>query len=248
MSGTESTAASPEFALETRIVRMKLRDIELLAKEDNARFMQASEYRQLVENLRIDKRLTSVPLIYKGKCLSGNHRVEAAIDAGIEEADVMEIVGDIPPDRELAIQLSHNAIAGQDDLGILHSLYKKLDLSWKRFTGLTDETFAQLKPIDISALALGAPKYQELLLLFLPEEQTKVLEVLEKFKAKIAERGLIAHIAHLADFDNFFNAIVRVKKQKGVYNSALAFRVMADLAMAALDRETETAKLKEATP
>ena len=131
-----------------------LKDLTLLSTEENARFMEGAEFKLLVDNLKVDGVLTSAPLVYKGRVLSGNHRVEAAIAAGIIEADVLEITSEIDEERQLAIQLSHNAINGKDDPGRLAKLYSRLDLTWKRFSGLTDGVFESMKELDIKALAI----------------------------------------------------------------------------------------------
>lgn len=250
MSGSPNTATRPADApapLELRVVRRKLVELKLLQKDENARFMEIAEHKQLVENLKIDGVLTSTPLVYKDEVISGNHRVEAAIEAGIVEADTLEVVGEIDPARKLALQLSHNAIAGKDDMGVLHSLYKGLDLFWKKFSGLNEEVFSSLKPVDLTSLSIGSPKYQELVILFLPEQAEVFNETLTKFYKKVVEKGLDLHMAHLDDFDRFFDAIVAVKKVRGVKNSAVALRVMAEVALAALEQEaTDAAAAKAA--
>lgn len=46
--------------------------------------------------------------------------------------------------------------------------------------------------------------------------------------------------AHYADYDNIFNTVVKVKEKYNVHNSAIALRLMADLALqklAELDTE-----------
>ena len=49
--------------------------------------------RRLTENLRRDGALSSAPLIYGDRIISGHHRVEAAIKAGIVDADCLSIDG-----------------------------------------------------------------------------------------------------------------------------------------------------------
>lgn len=46
-------------------------------------------------------------------------------------------------EHRIAIQLSHNAIVGQDDPDILKKLYDKiLDIDLKEYSGLDDKTLA----------------------------------------------------------------------------------------------------------
>jgi hypothetical protein len=218
--------------LATRVVRLRLRDLKLL--ERNARFMQGVQYRQLVENLKLDGALTSTPLVYQGTVLSGNHRVQAALEAGIEEADVIEVLTPIDEKRQVALQLSHNAIVGQDDPGALADLYRGLDIEWKQYSGLTDAALNDVAELDVNALALGQPEYQELVLMFLPEEQGAFLRALKSVEGKL-KKGVPVFVGRYEDFDRFFEAVVAMKKVKGVHNSALAVRMIAELALAQLE-------------
>lgn len=209
MSGSDATALKP---LETRIARRRLRELKLLEK--NARFMRSAQFKRLVENIKRDGALTSVPLVYRDEVLSGNHRVQAAIAAGIEEANVLEVVSELNEAQQVAMQLSHNAIVGEDDPGILAELYQRLDLDWKQYSGLTDADIGQLQEIAVSALSLGTIKYQEIVLLFLPEEHRVFEEQLERLASKL-KKGTPVHIARLADFDAIFDAVVTAKQLKG---------------------------------
>ncbi len=61
-------------------------DIRLLDK--NARYMEQEMFQNLVENVKQDGGLSSLPLCYREEddsllVLSGNHRVQAAVHAGI---------------------------------------------------------------------------------------------------------------------------------------------------------------------
>jgi hypothetical protein len=196
--------------------------------------MPGAQFRQLVENLRTDKVLTTTPLIYQGVVLSGNHRVQAAIEAGIEEADVIEVLTPLDDSRKVALQLSHNAITGQDDPGLLSELYRDLDIVWKQYSGLTDAALNEIKELDVKALALGQPEYQELVLMFLPEEQAAFLRALKGVENKL-KKGVPIFVGRFEDFDRFFAAVVAMKKIKGVHNSALAVRMIAELALAQLE-------------
>lgn len=122
MSGGSDTAPGPSDSLETRVVRRKLSELTLLEGHENARYMKAAQFNRLVDNLKRDGVLTSSPLIYKNTVRSGNHRVAAAIKAGIAEADCIELLGDVSEERVIGIQLAHNAINGQDDPNILSTI------------------------------------------------------------------------------------------------------------------------------
>lgn len=190
--------------------------------------MPEEQFRQLVRNLAHDGVLTSAPLIYKGEVLSGNHRVQAAIEAGIETALCIEITTELSEAQRVAIQLSHNALVGQDDPNILAELYAPLDLSLKAYSGLTDESFANIADLDSTTLGIGQPEYEEFHMLFLPEQAETFKKALEGLLKR--ERGMTL-VSHYRDFDAIFDAIVATKKARNVHNTAVALRVMADLAM-----------------
>lgn len=225
--------------LETRLITLKLADLKLL--NNNARYMTASQFQRLVENVAQDGALTSTPLVYRGEVLSGNHRVQAAIKAGIEEAPCIEILSEITEQHRVALQLSHNSITGQDDLSILQNLYDSLDLDMKGYSGLTDDCF-KLDEIDISSLSVGATRYEELTALFLPEEKPLFMDALERVKKHPKTLHLAADYR---DFDTVFNTVVKVKEHHNIHNTAVALRVMAELAL----RQIETEQVQsERTP
>ena len=68
---------------------------ELGLLEKNARYMKAEQFQNLVENVKKDGNLSSLPLCYREKdgklrVLSGNHRVMAARQAGVEQVLVLD--------------------------------------------------------------------------------------------------------------------------------------------------------------
>ena len=76
--------------MKTKIVKIDPRKIKLL--EVNARFMSADEFQKLVANVKRDGCLTQLPFcVYNDdgelEVLLGNHRVQAAIEAGLKEID-----------------------------------------------------------------------------------------------------------------------------------------------------------------
>ena len=125
------------------------------------------------------------------------------------------------------IQLSHNAIAGQDDPSVLKSLYDELDFAWKEYSALSDEAF-DIKDLDCSVLKVDTPFYEELHISFLPGDAVVFRSWLEKIaKSKTAVPRMVGRYE---DFRLFFDTLVAVKEAKGVVNTAVALRLMAELA------------------
>ncbi|MBI1209567.1 MAG: hypothetical protein GC191_20080 [Azospirillum sp.] len=163
--------------------------------------------------------------------LSGNHRVLAAIAAGIEESEVLEITTALSEPQLVAIQLSHNAIIGKDDPSILKELWGLLDFDLKEYSGLTDDLF-KVDDLDVSVLKVEQPLYHKLVISFLPADQAAFDGYLTAL-AKAAESKKIQavrHVADGADFDLFFDTLIATKEKYAVHNSAVALRLIAGLA------------------
>jgi len=235
--------------LETRMVVRKLAELQKLKK--NARYMKAPTFLRLVENIKRDGCLTSTPTIYREEVLSGNHRTEAAIKAGVVEGFCLEILSVLGPDattedlsreRAVAIQLAHNAVEGQDDLVILDELYGELPLQEKLYSGITDDML-KIDEVDIASLGSPPPQYQDIILSFLPEDAEAFKELVERFKGTKTKQPDVL-VAAYQDFDRFFEAVVKTKTLKNITNTAIAIRAMADLA---LERIAELESQCEAT-
>ena len=203
--------------------------------------MTSMQFERLTDNIRRDGALTSLPLVYdiagddedKLLVLSGNHRVDAAEAAGLVELEVIEIMTRIDDDRRRAIALSHNAIAGQDDPNLLRAFYDSLSLALKEYSGLTEDSFKAAK-LDLAALTIRPPEFEQLLLDFLPESKEIFLAALKRIGG--GKRPPMVLAARFEDFDLFFDAVMKTKKQANVHNAAMALRIMAELACERLDQ------------
>ena len=83
----------------------------------------------------------------------------------------MVVADEKDPDEQLAIQLSHNAIAGQDDLVILKELWESIkDVQARIYAGLDSDTVKALQGIQFAAITEQRLRYKLIKFLFLPEE------------------------------------------------------------------------------
>lgn len=204
----------------------------------NARRMPAREFNQLIANIKRDGALTSTPLVHRAgddlTVLSGNHRVKAAIAAGMAAVSVLEVKGDgLTPERLLAIQLSHNALVGEDDQNILRELYDSLGVLEKLYSGLTDASFGAVDDLDLTKLAIGAPTYEHVSLMFLPEDREVFMEAMEQLGRGAARTKRF--IGRLDDYRRFEQALVAVQDTLNIHNQALALAAMAELALERLE-------------
>ena len=103
-------------------------------------------------------------------CL-GNHRVQAAISAGLETIPCIITDDEMSEEQRIAIQLSHNAIVGQDDPDVLKKLYDKiLDIDLKEYSGLDDKTLGLLDKASSQAMSEANLEFQVLSIVYLPAE------------------------------------------------------------------------------
>ena len=218
--------------IETRIIRVNLKSLKLL--EINARYMEPKEFQRLVDNIKRDQTLTSTPLVYRGEVISGNHRVQAAIKAGLEEADVMEIVSEITEDQKKAIQLSHNSINGKDDQNLLQQIYDSIsDFEFKQYSALTDDDF-KIQELDIKALGFEQPKMEEVTISFIAGDKQAFVDSLAKIE-KRSKSGKLTLAADLSDFQTFYEAVITTKHKLNIINTAQAVKVMSEIALKALE-------------
>ena len=217
--------------LPTRIIRVDPRELKLL--ELNARYMTHEQYRRLVENIRRDGALTSVPFACKDEdgrwlVLSGNHRVRAAIDAGLSEIDVMVTDETLPEPRRIALQLAHNAIAGQDDPAILAQLWSRIDdVELRAYAGLDDAVLGLMEKIQVEPISELGLEHRTIALLFLPHEVEDVERVFDNAMEII--RADEVWLADRREFDRLLDALERTEKVANVRNRAAALRVVLDV-------------------
>lgn len=155
----------------------------------NARFMRHETFQALVENIRRDGHLTQLPFVWLDPetgvrtVLSGNHRVQAAIEAGLTEIDWQES-DDLPEEQQrIALQLSHNSISGEDDPTLLKSLYDSLEnTDWRLYSGLDDKTLDMLAQVEVGSLSEANLDFTSVMLMFLPDEYERAAAAFDAAK------------------------------------------------------------------
>lgn len=211
----------------TRIERMAPGDLQLLEK--NARYMRHETYQRLVENLKHDGKLTSVPFVFKDgegyTVLSGNHRVQAAIDAGIEEIDVMVTDTALSRSQQVAIQLSHNSLSGEDNLSLLKSLYEEMDgVDWRLYSGLDDKTLELMGEVEVPSMNEANLSYTIVPIVFLPNELEAAKEAFSEAKTLIT--GDEAWLASWGEYDALLDGLAAASAAYNVGNIATSLAVI----------------------
>jgi hypothetical protein len=216
------------------VVRRILKDLTQLPL--NAQVMASETYNQLVKNLTDDGYLTSTPLVYSGDgeyeegaelVLSGNHRVQAAIDAGIEEANFLLISQKLPKARQIAIELSHNAITGEPDLAILKQRYEDIeDVDFRAYAGLDDKTLELLGKIEVQGLSEANLDFQTVQLVFLPDEADAARAAFDTLGRAVDETWVAAY----KDYNGVLDALASAHSSHNIGNIATALGVLVSLA------------------
>ncbi|MEW1700698.1 ParB N-terminal domain-containing protein [Streptomyces sp. NPDC091278] len=234
---------------------------ELTLLDLNARFLPHEQFRQLVENITQDGCLTSTPLVWHDAesgariVLSGNHRTMAAIEAGLTRIGWLEITDPLPRQRQIALQLSHNAISGQDDPAILKELYEELEsVEWRQYTALDDQVLNLLEKVDVESLAEANLDFATITIVFLPDELKRAEAALDEAK-KTATADARWGVA-LTQYDDVLNALETTRDAYKIGNSATAFGVilatferhLAELTDGWYDAEAQTASRKGTAP
>ncbi len=203
----------------------------------NARFMKKEVFQQLVANLAEDARLSSVPLCHGAagvlEVLSGNHRVKAAIEAGLPWVLVMVLLGELSDSRQVAVQLSHNALCGQDDPQILADLWARIeDIRERLYAGLDSAAVKELETIKLVQFATPSCATRAVTFLFTTAELARVREVVAELSR--VQAGQEMYLAEMENYDRFFDALQAVRKRENVKNASLAMLRLLELAGRAL--------------
>lgn len=200
--------------------------------KQNARYFKKETFKQLVANIRDDKRLSSVPLCHSPKkdvleVLSGNHRVKAAIQAGVEWVLVIVALEKMSKSKKISVQLSHNALVGFDDPDILADLWAKIDdIREKLYAGLSSDAIKDIENIKLVTFTTPQVYTKSMTFAFTEPEKENIEHILEELN-KIATGE--THLAHMEQFDDFFATLQKIKQKENIKNSSLAVIKMIEL-------------------
>jgi ParB-like chromosome segregation protein Spo0J len=215
--------------------------IDSLREQDvNARVMPAAKFERLVENVRKEKGLESLPLcrLHVGEggteelqIISGHHRARAARAAGLSEIHVLVLEREMSRDEVVAKQLAHNALAGEDDPQVLAALYAEIQsIDAKLESGVFESDLEfDLKSVTVDEIALTAG-HELVVLMFLPRQY-------ERFEDALAQldSGARVHLADYADFERYKEAAQKVAERDNVRNSAAIMSRMIDIVLASFE-------------
>lgn len=223
-----------------------VRDCVLL--ERNARYMTKEQLGRLTDNLKSDGFLSQLPFCireqaedgtFKYKVISGNHRVKGAIKASLRRILVLFGTPDVfDEQRQLAIQLAHNAISGQDDMAILQELYSELkELGLKAYTGIDEKELMKYKALDLSGIGEQDIALNPVTFMFSDGNKILFEGVLDKLEDKLdPEKDALV----VGDIDRFIEIMTRVKARLNIRNRSVAVLAMCRICEAFLEAQDES--------
>ena len=233
------------MSIQTRLIKIDPRKVKLL--DLNARYMRHEVFQRLVDNVKQDGALTSVafgwqlhddntqdPILTEDgeviwEVLSGNHRVKAAVEAELDEIDFMITDQYLAPSQRRAIQLSHNAIAGEDDPAMLRTIYTKIDdVGLRLYAGLDDKMLELLDEVNIETLTEANLAFQTITMTFLPQEIAQVNTLWDDIRKAVAgSKGM--WLARWAEYDAALDALEDASMAYGIKNTATALMIVLDI-------------------
>jgi len=240
--------AGTQGKLRTELRTVDPKAVELLKL--NARYMASDTFSRLVQNIKQDGCLTSVPLCYQTeaqelKCISGNHRVKAAIEAGLSEIIVQVILTPISDDEFIAKQLSHNALVGLDNKDILRILWDKIvSADAKLYSGLDKETIEKLEMPKIPPVDMNLD-YEQVTILFIGDEKQEV----EKILGELRKRLILSKenwVESIQRYDQVAETLQKLCDHEKIHNYATALLLMAQYAAEHL-KQIDAGEVTQAT-
>ena len=190
--------------INTKIIEIDPRELKLLKM--NARFMRHEEFQRLVANIKRDGQLTSAPFACldpadgKYEVLSGNHRVQAAISAGLETIPCIITDDEMSEEQRIAIQLSHNA-------------------------GLDDKTLGLLDKASSQAMSEANLEFQVLSIVYLPDELKEAQRVIDKAREAVKSCDNI-WLATDSEYEKWLDAQETASSAYNVKNVSAAMQLI----------------------
>lgn len=230
--------------------RFKIEEVEISKIrliEKNARYMEQSDFRALVENIKRDGELSSVPFCVKYPdghftVVSGNHRVEAARMAGLTIIPIMYVLEQETSNDEIrAKQLSHNSISGKDDPEIIKQLLDEIrDVAFKEYAHISNEILDAVKDIDYT-VEMPSNEVVPVTLMFVDTSKAsfdRILEELENYTPRELENTILMDMDYMKRLNE---VTAKVSSKYKIKAQALSLCKMVELVDYMLNgREEET--------
>ena len=199
-----------------RFEEVNIRNIE--ESPINAQIMKDKDFKRLVENIKNDGCLTSAILIMEQEnknhvCISGHHRVRAALKAGLKTVPSL-IINEVDESTRIRLQLAHNDIHGEPDINIVAILQEKLSLDDLKFVSEIDVDIKSIESFDVTDV-----EFYHTAICLLPENHERLKTLISEIDKNFEEKVLV----NAEDYDLLKQALTLAFK-KGFKTPGQAFR------------------------
>ena len=144
----------------------------------------------------------------------------------------MIIEEDLTRSQAVAIQLSHNALVGEDDPALLAELWAEIeDIAAKTYAGLSSDVVEKLDKIDLTSFTTPQVSTRTMTFAFVDSEAESLNAVLDELDGLPAKEIWLADVGQ---FDRFFDLLEATKRTFDVRNASLAMLKLMDLAEEAI--------------
>lgn len=176
--------------LDYEIKEVNFRDVQ--ESDMNAQRMNEKDFNRLVDNIRRDGCLTTTPLICENEdgkytCISGHHRIKAAIKAGINSANCI-ILKNIDESTRIRLQLAHNDIHGEPDEEIVSILMNRLNEI--DITLVLDTNVKSAEEI-IKEVDMNVPTFSYINICLVDQSRSDLVDMIMTLEKKDAENWLV---------------------------------------------------------
>lgn len=217
-------------------------DIGLINEaEENANIMSEADFSTLCENIGASG-LSSVPTCYKkddGRfiMISGHHRLRACKKLGYKRIGILyALESSLSKDEIIAIQLSHNSLHGEDDKGILRSLFSQIqNVDFKRFAHVNID---EIGSIDANTLSFSPFSQNYTIGIILYKDSKEAFDELIGDVQEMSSKNDVVIIANGEETEEEYLRIKKIlKDEKKIKSSNIAFAEILKLAYKQLKEE-----------
>lgn len=151
----------------------------------------------------------------------------------------MVITEQLDKSRRIAIQLSHNALVGEDDQSILANLWAQIEsVQDKLYSGLDSETLKELGDVELVNFSTPQIPAHMVTFMFTDGEKSQLSEILD-ILADNAKKSSCVYLCQAGQYDKFLKIVADVKNAEKIRDSSLAMTRLMEIASEWLENNRE---------
>lgn len=150
---------------------------------------------------------------------------------------VLVITETLDQSRRIAIQLSHNALVGEDDQSILANLWSKIEtVKDKLYSGLDSEVTKELGEVELVNFSTPQVPAHMVTFMFTDGEKEQLSEILDML-SDAAKKSSAVHVFPGTQYEAFAKLLADVKDAEKIRDSSLAMLRLLEIGAEYLEQE-----------